>query len=61
VVIVGSEEKEVCAFRRSDGALRWCRSIGQTPRGLGTARDALYVGSLSGKVQVYRLGKQVIA
>jgi outer membrane protein assembly factor BamB len=57
VVIAGSEEKEVCAFNRSDGALRWCRSIGQIPRGLGTAGDTLYVGTLSGKVQVYRLGK----
>lgn len=55
VVIAGSEEKKVCAFSRSDGALRWCRSIGQIPRGLGTAGDTLYVGTLSGKVQVYRI------
>jgi hypothetical protein len=57
VVIAGSEEKEVCAFNRSDGALRWCRSIGQIPRGLGIAGDTLYVGTLSGKVKVYRLRK----
>jgi outer membrane protein assembly factor BamB len=57
VVIAGNEEKEVCAFNRSDGALRWCRSIGQIPRGLGTAGDTLYVGTLSGKVQVYRIAK----
>lgn len=57
VVIAGSEEKEVCAFNRPDGALRWCRSIGQIPRGLGAADDTLYVGTLSGKVQVYRIAK----
>jgi serine/threonine-protein kinase len=57
VVIVGTQDKDLCAFNRSDGTQRWCRPIGQIPRGLGTAGDTLYVGSLSGKVQVYRLGK----
>ena len=59
VVIAGTQDKDLCAFNRSDGTRRWCRPVGQIPRGLGTsaAGDTLYVGSLSGKVQVYRLGK----
>jgi outer membrane protein assembly factor BamB len=57
-VIVGSEEKDLCAFNRDDGALRWCRSVGQVPRGLGISTDGiLYVGSLSGVVQAFRVGK----
>jgi outer membrane protein assembly factor BamB len=56
-VIVGSTEKNLCAFDRSTGETRWCRSIGQTPRGLGISADGiLYVGSLSGLVQAYRIG-----
>lgn len=60
VVIVGTEDKDLCAFNRTDGTRRWCRPVGQIPRGLGTsaAGDMLYVGSLAGKVQVYRLGKR---
>ena len=55
-VIVGSEEKDLCAFNRDDGALRWCRSVGQIPRGLGISADGiLYVGSLSGVVQAFRI------
>jgi outer membrane protein assembly factor BamB len=55
-VIVGSEEKDLCAFNRDDGALRWCRSVGQVPRGLGISADGiLYVGSLSGVVQAFRV------
>ena len=55
-VIVGSEEKDLCAFDRGDGALRWCRSVGQVPRGLGISADGiLYVGSLSGVVQAFRV------
>ena len=59
VVIAGSEERELCAFNRTDGTRRWCRALGQIPRGLGISADGdtLYVGSLSGKVQTYRLEK----
>jgi eukaryotic-like serine/threonine-protein kinase len=57
-VIVGSEGKDLCAFNRDDGALRWCRSVGQVPRGLGISADGiLYVGSLSGVVQAFRIEK----
>jgi len=56
-VIVGSEEKNLCAFDRTSGELRWCRSVGQVPRGLGVSNDGmLYVGSLSGLVQAFRMG-----
>jgi eukaryotic-like serine/threonine-protein kinase len=55
-VIVGSTEKNLCAFDRSSGETRWCHSIGQTPRGLGISSDGiLYVGSLSGMVQAFRI------
>jgi outer membrane protein assembly factor BamB len=54
-VIVGSEEKNLCAFSLSDGTLRWCHEIGQVPRGLGISSDGiLYVGTLSGKVLAYQ-------
>lgn len=53
-VIVGSEEQDLCAFDRTSGEARWCRSVGQVPRGLGVATDGiLYVGSLSGVVQAF--------
>jgi eukaryotic-like serine/threonine-protein kinase len=55
-VIVGSTEKSLCAFDRTSGEVRWCRSIGQVPRGLGISNDGiLYVGSLSGVVQALRV------
>jgi outer membrane protein assembly factor BamB len=55
-VIVGSEEKNLCAFERASGKVQWCRSVGQIPRGLGISSDGiLYVGSLSGVVQAYRI------
>jgi outer membrane protein assembly factor BamB len=55
-VIVGSAEKDLCAFDRTSGEARWCRSVGQVPRGLGISADGiLYVGSLSGVVQAYRI------
>jgi eukaryotic-like serine/threonine-protein kinase len=57
-VIVGSEEKNLCAFDRGSGEARWCRSVGQIPRGLGISADGiLYVGSLSGVVQAFRVDK----
>lgn len=55
-VIVGSEEKNLCAFDRVSGKAQWCRSVGEIPRGLGISSDGiLYVGSLSGVVQAYRI------
>ncbi len=56
VVIVGNENKDLCAFDRANGQPRWCRPVGQTPRGLGISRDGiLYVGSMSGVVQAFRI------
>lgn len=55
-VIVGSDAKELCAFDRRTGSKQWCRSVSHVPRGLGASDDGwLYVGSLSGVVQAYRL------
>jgi len=55
-VIMGSEEKDLCAFDRTSGEVRWRRSVGQIPRGLGVSSDGiLYVGSLSGVVQAFPL------
>jgi outer membrane protein assembly factor BamB len=58
-VIVGDQEKNLCAFDRTSGAIQWCRTVGQVPRGLGISNDGiLYVGSLSGVVQAFRSGKE---
>ena len=55
-VIVGNQEKNLCAFDRRSGAPRWCAAVGQIPRGLGISGDGvLYVGSLSGLVQAFRM------
>lgn len=55
-VIAGDQDRNLCAFDRTTGAKRWCRSVGQIPRGLGIAGDGtLYVGSLSGVVQAFRI------
>lgn len=55
-IIVGDEDKNLYAFDRTTGAMRWCRPVGQVPRGLGMAGDGiLYVGSLSGVVQAFRI------
>ena len=54
-IIAGTEEKTLCAFDRMTGETRWCRDVGQVPRGLGADGDGtLYVGSLSGVVQAFR-------
>lgn len=54
-VVVGSEDKELCAFDMSDGGTRWCRAVGGVPRGLGISGDGvLYVGTLGGRVSAYR-------
>ena len=55
-VVVGGTEKDLCAFERATGDVCWCRAVGQVPRGLGISSDGvLYVGSLSGVVQAFRL------
>lgn len=57
VVIAGNDAGDLCAFDQASGKRRWCRPSGQTPRGLGISRDGiLYVGSLSGVVQAFRIG-----
>jgi outer membrane protein assembly factor BamB len=53
-VIVGNQDKQLCALNMSDGKPRWCRDISGVPRGLGVSPDGtLYVGTLSGKVMAF--------
>ncbi len=57
LVIVGNEDKDLCAFDRVTGERKWCRAVGQIPRGLGLSKDGiLYVGSRNGIVQAFQLG-----
>ena len=56
LVIVGSEDKDLCAFDRVTGERKWCRAVGQMPRGLGLSKDGiLYVGARNGVVQAFRI------
>ena len=56
LVIVGNEDKDLCAFDRVTGERKWCRTVGQIPRGLGLSKDGiLYVGSRNGIVQAFRI------
>ena len=56
LVIVGNEDKDLCAFDRVTGERKWCRAVGQIPRGLGLSKDGiLYVGSRNGIVQAFRM------
>jgi len=56
LVIAGNEDKDLCAFDRVTGERRWCRAVGQIPRGLGLSKDGtLYVGSRNGIVQAFRM------
>jgi outer membrane protein assembly factor BamB len=55
-IVVGSEDKDLCAFDRVTGERKWCRAVGQMPRGLGLSNDGvLYVGSRNGLVQAFRI------
>ena len=59
-VIVGSEDKDLCAFDVADGSPRWCRVVGGVPRGLGISDErVLYVGTLAGRVSAYRYDADV--
>lgn len=56
LVMAGNEDQELCAFDRTSGERKWCRKVGQTPRGLGLSADGiLYVGSVRGLVQAFRI------
>ena len=56
LVLAGNEEKDLCAFERKTGERRWCRSVGEIPRGLGISEDDIvYVGSLRGIVQAFHI------
>ncbi len=53
-VLMGNESGELQALGLRDGTLRWRRSFEGVIRGLGGAEDALYVGTLAGRVYAYR-------
>jgi outer membrane protein assembly factor BamB len=49
-VLVGDESGELFAYRISDGALLWSEKFEGVIRGIGYSEDALYVGTLRGRV-----------
>jgi len=56
MVLAGHQNKDLCALDVATGQQRWCRAIGEIPRGLGLSSDGvLYVGSLRGVVQAFRI------
>ena len=49
-VLVGDESGELFAYRISDGSLLWSEKFEGVIRGIGYSEDALYVGTLKGRV-----------
>lgn len=47
---------ELSALRVTDGALLWSSKVEGTPRGLGLAEGALYLGTRRGQLRAYELG-----
>lgn len=52
-VVLAGNRRELVAFRASDGARQWSHEFPETIRGIGTAPDVLYVGTLAGPVFAY--------
>ena len=46
--MLAAAEGELSAFRLSDGSLQWSQNLGGTIRGIGSAGDLLYIGTLGG-------------
>lgn len=53
-LLAGSDRGEVFAFRTSDGVLQWSKILGGVIRGIGSMKDVVYVGTLSGVVYAYQ-------
>jgi outer membrane protein assembly factor BamB len=49
-VLVGDESGELFAYRISDGLLLWSEKFEGVIRGIGYSEDALYIGTLKGRV-----------
>jgi len=54
-VLVGNEIGELFAYRISDGSLLWSEKFEGVIRGIGYSADALYVGTLKGRVHARSL------
>ena len=54
-VLLG-DQRELVAFRTSDGARQWSHEFPRTVRGIGTSAEVLYVGTLNGPVFAYSPG-----
>ncbi len=53
-VLVGNEKGELFAYRISDGSLLWSEKFEGVIRGIGHSDDALYVGTLKGRVYAHK-------
>jgi len=51
--ILGGTRGELVAFRPTDGSREWSHEFPGTVRGIGTAPDILYVGTLKGPIFAY--------
>ena len=54
-VLAGNESGELFAYRISDGSLLWSEKFEGVIRGIGQSEDALYVGTIKGRVYAYKL------
>ncbi len=53
-VVAGTQDGDLFAFRLGDGAPRWFHHVGGVIRGIGSAADALYVGTYAGRVHALK-------
>ncbi len=51
-VLLG-DQRELVAFRSSDGAKQWSHEFPRTVRGIGASAEVLYVGTLNGPLFAY--------
>lgn len=53
-VLVGNRSGEVFGFRRTDGTRLWSEKFDGVIRGIGSAEDVLYIGTLQGRLYAWR-------
>lgn len=51
--VLAASEAELSAFRLSDGSLEWSQALEGTIRGIGSAGDVLYIGTLNGALYAW--------
>ncbi|MGH9364652.1 MAG: PQQ-binding-like beta-propeller repeat protein [Thermoanaerobaculia bacterium] len=51
--VLVAAERQLSAFRLSDGSLEWSQSLEGTIRGIGSAGGVLYIGTLKGAVYAW--------